>query len=269
MGDEMFRLKDRRGAELCLGMTHEEVFTSIATELRSLPRAAADLVPDPDQVPGRAAPQVGPAARARVRDEGLVLARPRPRGPRSRLQAPLRRVPAASSSAAASRRSRSKRRRARWAAASRSSSWWRATRARTGSRRAARAATRRTWRRRRRALDAVGRTAPVSPRPSRSRRPACARIEDLANFAGGAAAERQIKTLVYVRRRRDRARAAARRSRALGAEARGRDRRGEGARRDRRRDPRGARRIGGKPRRGRRRAACASSPTPRCRAAAT
>jgi prolyl-tRNA synthetase len=35
MGDEMFRLKDRRGAELCLGMTHEEVFTSIATELRS------------------------------------------------------------------------------------------------------------------------------------------------------------------------------------------------------------------------------------------
>ncbi|MEZ5427522.1 MAG: proline--tRNA ligase [Pyrinomonadaceae bacterium] len=30
MGDEMFRLKDRRGADLCLGMTHEEVFTSIA-----------------------------------------------------------------------------------------------------------------------------------------------------------------------------------------------------------------------------------------------
>ena len=35
MGDEMFRLKDRRGADLCLGMTHEEVFTTIATELRS------------------------------------------------------------------------------------------------------------------------------------------------------------------------------------------------------------------------------------------
>lgn len=35
MGDEMFRLKDRRGAELCLGMTHEEVFASIATEVRS------------------------------------------------------------------------------------------------------------------------------------------------------------------------------------------------------------------------------------------
>ncbi|MCA1630688.1 MAG: proline--tRNA ligase [Acidobacteria bacterium] len=36
MGDNMFRLKDRRGAELCLGMTHEEIFTSIARhELRS------------------------------------------------------------------------------------------------------------------------------------------------------------------------------------------------------------------------------------------
>ena len=36
MGDNMFRLKDRKGADLCLGMTHEEVMTSIArAELRS------------------------------------------------------------------------------------------------------------------------------------------------------------------------------------------------------------------------------------------
>jgi prolyl-tRNA synthetase len=36
MGDNMFRLKDRKGADLCLGMTHEEIFTSIARhELRS------------------------------------------------------------------------------------------------------------------------------------------------------------------------------------------------------------------------------------------
>ena len=36
MGDTMFRLKDRKGADLCLGMTHEEVMTSIARkELRS------------------------------------------------------------------------------------------------------------------------------------------------------------------------------------------------------------------------------------------
>jgi len=36
MGDNMFRLKDRKGADLCLGMTHEEVMTEIARkELRS------------------------------------------------------------------------------------------------------------------------------------------------------------------------------------------------------------------------------------------
>src|SRR6201987_1133643 len=36
MGDNMFRLKDRKGAELVLGMTHEEVMTDIARkELRS------------------------------------------------------------------------------------------------------------------------------------------------------------------------------------------------------------------------------------------
>ena len=36
MGDNMFRLKDRKGADLCLGMTHEEVVTSIArTDLNS------------------------------------------------------------------------------------------------------------------------------------------------------------------------------------------------------------------------------------------
>ncbi len=36
MGETMFRLKDRKGAEYCLAMTHEEVFTSIARgEVRS------------------------------------------------------------------------------------------------------------------------------------------------------------------------------------------------------------------------------------------
>ncbi|MFZ0825374.1 MAG: proline--tRNA ligase [Terriglobales bacterium] len=36
MGENMFRLKDRKGADLCLGMTHEEVMTDIARkELRS------------------------------------------------------------------------------------------------------------------------------------------------------------------------------------------------------------------------------------------
>lgn len=35
MGDEMFRLQDRGGAELALGMTHEEVFSHLATTLHS------------------------------------------------------------------------------------------------------------------------------------------------------------------------------------------------------------------------------------------
>jgi prolyl-tRNA synthetase family II len=35
MGEEMFRLRDRRGADLVLGMTHEEFFTTLATELSS------------------------------------------------------------------------------------------------------------------------------------------------------------------------------------------------------------------------------------------
>lgn len=36
IGDDMFRLKDRKNTDMCLGMTHEEVFTSIArNELRS------------------------------------------------------------------------------------------------------------------------------------------------------------------------------------------------------------------------------------------
>jgi prolyl-tRNA synthetase len=36
MGDNMFRLKDRAGRDLCLGMTHEEIFTEIARkEIRS------------------------------------------------------------------------------------------------------------------------------------------------------------------------------------------------------------------------------------------
>jgi prolyl-tRNA synthetase len=35
MGEEMFRLKDRKGADVVLGMTHEEIFTTLAQELAS------------------------------------------------------------------------------------------------------------------------------------------------------------------------------------------------------------------------------------------
>jgi prolyl-tRNA synthetase len=38
MGDEMFRLRDRKGADLALGMTHEEIFGTLATELGSYRR---------------------------------------------------------------------------------------------------------------------------------------------------------------------------------------------------------------------------------------
>jgi len=35
MGDEMFRLRDRKGADMALGMTHEEIFAGIGTEISS------------------------------------------------------------------------------------------------------------------------------------------------------------------------------------------------------------------------------------------
>jgi prolyl-tRNA synthetase len=35
MGEEMFRLRDRKGADMVLGMTHEEIFTTLAAELSS------------------------------------------------------------------------------------------------------------------------------------------------------------------------------------------------------------------------------------------
>ncbi|MDG2335722.1 MAG: proline--tRNA ligase [Myxococcota bacterium] len=35
MGDEMFQFEDRRGSEVGLGMTHEEIFAHLASELRS------------------------------------------------------------------------------------------------------------------------------------------------------------------------------------------------------------------------------------------
>jgi prolyl-tRNA synthetase len=35
MGEEMFRLKDRKGVEVVLGMTHEEIFTNLGLELAS------------------------------------------------------------------------------------------------------------------------------------------------------------------------------------------------------------------------------------------
>ncbi len=94
MGDNMFRLKDRFGRDLCLGMTHEEVMTvHRARRTAQLQATAADLVSDPDQVPRRAAPQIRPAARAAVHHEGLVFVRHGRRRARRFLQEALRCLP--------------------------------------------------------------------------------------------------------------------------------------------------------------------------------
>jgi prolyl-tRNA synthetase len=51
MGDNLFRLKDRKGADLALGMTEEEVMTDDRAQgAAQLQAVAADLVPDRAQV---------------------------------------------------------------------------------------------------------------------------------------------------------------------------------------------------------------------------
>ena len=78
--DEMFRLKDRYGRDMCLGMTHEEVVAWLAVEGDPLlSRAAADLVPDPDEGARRGAPALGRPPDARVLDEGRLHPRSRRR----------------------------------------------------------------------------------------------------------------------------------------------------------------------------------------------
>ena len=74
-GDNLFRLNDRHGDDFLLAPTHEEMFTLHGQgPLRLVQGPAAVDLPDPDQVPRRGPPARRPAARPRVRDEGLVLA---------------------------------------------------------------------------------------------------------------------------------------------------------------------------------------------------
>ena len=51
MGEELFRFKDRKGSDNALGMTHEEVFAILASEICVISRPPTNLVSDPDQVP--------------------------------------------------------------------------------------------------------------------------------------------------------------------------------------------------------------------------
>ena len=76
MGDEMFRLVDRKGADLVLGMTHEEVIALIGLELssyRDLPQMWYQIQTKFRDEPR---PKSG-LLRVRVRHEGLVLHRHR------------------------------------------------------------------------------------------------------------------------------------------------------------------------------------------------
>jgi len=195
MGDEMFRLKDRRGAELCLGMTHEEVFTSIATELRS----------------HRALPQIWYQIQTKFRDE------PRPKSGLLRVREfvmkdsysfdldqsgldhafklhfdAYRRIfercgltpLAVEASSGAMGGSES----IEFMAMSDAGEDWIASCGACGYAANLEKATSR--------VDAVEDGAGLAtPEPFAT--PGVRSIEDLANFAGGAAAERQIKTLVY------------------------------------------------------------------------
>ena len=196
MGEEMFRLRDRKGADLALGMTHEEIFTTLALELSSYRRAAAAVVPVPDQVPRRAAPQGG-LMRAReftMKDSysfdldaaGLDASFDLHR---ARLHADLR--PARHPGDRRSRRPA-----APWAAPTRPSSCARPRPARTSSSTARRAATPPTSR----GDVARCRRSPTRPglaAPERFDTPGVRTIEDLARGTASPA-DRQIKTLVYV-----------------------------------------------------------------------
>ena len=81
--EELFKLKDRRGADMVLAMTHEEIVTGPRRGGGPLlPRPAADPLPLPGQGARRAAAAGRRAADARVHHEGLLHLRPRRRGAR-------------------------------------------------------------------------------------------------------------------------------------------------------------------------------------------
>ena len=123
-GDDIFRLKDRRGADYLLAPTHEELFTLLVKDLYTLVQGLpGDPLPDPDEVPGRGAAPGRAAARARVPDEGRLLVRPdRRRAGRVRTSGTATRTCGSSTGSGWTTRS-SRRCPARWAARRRRSSW--------------------------------------------------------------------------------------------------------------------------------------------------
>ena len=59
VGEEMFRLRDRKGADLALGMTHEEIFAYHAAELRSYKSLPPLWSPFPSKFRDEARPKSG------------------------------------------------------------------------------------------------------------------------------------------------------------------------------------------------------------------
>ncbi len=77
--DELFKLKDRKGAEMVLAMTHEEAVTfHVAAGREVLPRPPQAALPLPDQGTRRAASARRRPAHPRVHHEGRLHLRSRP-----------------------------------------------------------------------------------------------------------------------------------------------------------------------------------------------
>ena len=94
-GDGVFRLQDRRKNDYMLGPTHEEFFTmTVKGEYSSYKDFPLLLFQIQTKYRDEARPRAGHPAGAGVRDEGLVLVRPRRRRPRGRVPPPPRRLPA-------------------------------------------------------------------------------------------------------------------------------------------------------------------------------
>ena len=89
---EIFRLKDRKGADYVLPLTHEETVTFHARELQSYRQLPQMLYHFSIKERDEPRPGEGPHPAARVHHEGLVLVRPRRGGPRRAVRQASRRV---------------------------------------------------------------------------------------------------------------------------------------------------------------------------------
>ncbi len=102
MGDNMFRLKDRFGRDLCLGMTHEEIMTAIARgELRSYKQLPQIWYQIQTKFRDEPRPKSGLLRVRQFTHEGLLLLRSRRRPDWTRRTTSTTRPTAASSTAAA------------------------------------------------------------------------------------------------------------------------------------------------------------------------